>query len=176
MDNFNKELRREIIVLMDPLSEGFVEKTWQQVAEFTPDRANKEMLAMGENQPDLLAFLMAYTDDLQQEVKELAIYIAFVVYKMFLDSSSNIQRISSKEIMARYDENTRLIESLEGAHEKFIDRIASVQVSKQPYVMKYVLEAIMEDAEEDGIDLSEEDIGLLFILFKTEIEVLDKRA
>jgi hypothetical protein len=161
---------------MDPLSEGFVEKTWQKVAEFTPDRANKEMLAMGKNQQDLLAFLMSYTDDLQQEVKELAIYIAFVVYKMFLDSGSKIPRISSKEIMAKYDENTRLIESLEGAHEKFIDRIANVQVSKQPYVMKYVLEALMEDAEEDGIDLTEEDIGTLFILYKTEIEVLDKRA
>jgi hypothetical protein len=40
----------------------------------------------------------------------------------------------------------------------------------------YVLEALMEDAEEDGIDLIEEDIGSLFLLFKTEIEVLDKRA
>jgi hypothetical protein len=119
---------------------------------------------------------MAYTDDLQQEVRELAIYIAFVVYKMFLDSSGKIPRISSKKIMARYDENILLMESLEGAHEKFVDRIARVQVSNQPYVMKYVLEALMEDAEEDGIDLSEEDIGSLFLLFKTEIEVLEKRA
>jgi hypothetical protein len=161
---------------MDLLSEGFVEKTWQQVAKFTPDRANKEMLAMGKTQPDLLAFLMSYTDDLQQEVKELAIYIAFVVYKMFLDSSGKIPKISSREIMARYNENTRFMESLEEAHEKFIDRVASVQVSKQPYVMKYVLEALMEDAEKDGINLTEQDIGLLFILFETEIEVLDKRA
>ena len=161
---------------MDPLSEGFVEKTWQKVAEFTPGRANKEMLAMGKNQPDLLAFLMAYTGDFQQEVKELAIYIAFVVYKMFIDSSGKIPRISSKEIMARYNENIHFMESLEGAHEKFIDRFASVQSSKQPYVMKYVLEVLMEDAEEDGIDLTEESIGSLFILFKTEIEVLDKRA
>ena len=161
---------------MDPLSEGFVEKTWQQVAKFTPDRANKEMIAMGKNQPDLLAFLMAYTDDLQQDVKELAIYIAFVVYKMFLDSSGKIPIISSKKIMAMYDKNTSLIESMEGTHKKFIDRIASVQISKQPYVMKYVLDALMEEAEQDGIDLTEEDIGSLFILFKTEIEVLDKRA
>jgi hypothetical protein len=161
---------------MDTLSEGFVEKTWQKVAEFTPDRASKEMHAMGKKQPDLLAFLMAYTDDLQQQAKELAIYIAFVVYKMFLDSSGKIPKISAKEIMARYDENTRLIESLEGADDKFIDRIAGVQVSRQPYVMGYVLEALMEDAEEDGIDLTEEDIGSLFILFKTEIEVLDKSA
>jgi hypothetical protein len=43
-------------------------------------------------------------------------------------------------------------------------------------MMKYVLEALMEDAEEDGIDMTEEDIGSFFILFKTEIEVLDKRA
>ena len=161
---------------MDPLSKEFVEKTWQQVAKFTLDRANKEMIAMGKNQPDLLAFLMAYTDDLQQDVKELAIYIAFVIYKMFLDSSGKIPGISSKEIMALYDKNTSLIESIEGTHEKFIDRIASVQVSKQPYVMKYVLEALTEEAEEDGIALTEEDIGSLFILFKTEIEVLDKRA
>lgn len=162
---------------MDPLSEGFVEKTWRQIAEFTPEKANKEMIAMGKNQADLLAFLMAYTEDLRQEVKELSIYIAFVVYKMFLDSSGGkIPRISAKEIMARYDENTRLIESLEEAHGKFIDKIASVQVSKQPYVMKYVLEALLEDAEEDGIDLTEEDIGSLFILLKTEIDVLDKRA
>ncbi len=40
----------------------------------------------------------------------------------------------------------RFMESLEGAHEKFIARIANVQVSKQPYVMKYVLEALLEDA------------------------------
>jgi len=161
---------------MAPLSEQFVEKTWQRVAGFTPERAHEEMVAMGKNQPDLLAYLMNYTDDLLQDVKELAIYIAFVVYKMFLDSGGKIPKISGKEIMAGYDENTRLIESLEGAHENFIDRIAGVQVSKQPYVMRYVLEALMEDAEEDGINLTEEDIGTLFILFKTEIEVLDKSA
>jgi hypothetical protein len=86
---------------MQTISEEVVEKIWRQVAEFTPDRANKEMAAMGKNQPDLLAFLMAYTDDLEPEVRELAIYIAFVVYKMFLASSGKIPRISSKEITPR---------------------------------------------------------------------------
>ena len=161
---------------MDILSEQFVEKTWQQVADFTPARAKKEMLAMGKHQPELLAFLTAFMDDLQQEVKELAIYIAFVVYRMFLDASGKIPKISSKEIMSKYDENMRFMESLEGVHDKLINKIASVTVSQQPYVMKYVLEALMEDAEEDGIALTEEDIGFLFILLKTEIEVLDNRA
>jgi len=42
--------------------------------------------------------------------------------------------------------------------------------------MKYVLETLMEDAEEDGFNLTEEEISSLFLLFKTEIEVLDKKA
>lgn len=161
---------------MEPLSEEFVEKTWQHVAHFTPARADKEMLAMGKNQPDLLAFLMAYTDDLQQELKELAIYIAFVVYTMFLDSNGTIPRISSREVMAGYNENARFLEELKGSHGDLIEKIAAVTITQQPYVMKYVLEALTEDAEEDGIHIAEEDIGFLFILFKTEIDVLDKRT
>jgi hypothetical protein len=161
---------------MDPISEEFVEKIWQEIAGFPPERATKEMHAMGKSQPDLLAFLLAYTDDLQQEVKELGIYIAFVVYKMFHDSAGKIPKISSKEIMARYDENALFLEGLEGTHEKIFDRIAKVTGSKQPFVMKYVLEALMEDAEEEGIDLTEEDIGFLFIILKTEMEVLDNKA
>jgi len=160
---------------MDPLSEEFAEKTWQEVAKFTPTRADREMIAMGKNQPDLLAFLMAYTEDLQQEVKELAIYMAFVIYKMFVESMGKIPKISARKIMAAYDENIHIIESIEGAHEKFTDRIAGGQVSKQPYVMKYVLETLMEDAGDEGIELTEEDIVSLYIIFKTLIEVLDVR-
>lgn len=161
---------------METLSEEFVEKTWQEVAGFSPDNATKEMRAMGKAQPDLLAFLLAYADDLPQEVKELAIYIAFVVYKMFHNSSGKIRRITSREIMARHDENILLLERLEGAHEKIFERIAKVTVSRQPYVMKYVLEALMEDSGEDRVALTEDEIGLLFILLKTEIEVFDNKA
>ena len=161
---------------METLSEEFVEQTWQQIAGFTPERSTKEMHAMGKSQPDLLAFLLAYTDDLRQEVKELGIYVAFVVYKIFHESAGKIPKILSKKIMSMYDENARFLEGLEGTHEKITDRIAKVTVSKRPYVMKYVLEALMEDAEEEGINLTEEDIGFLFIFLKTEIEVLGNRA
>lgn len=161
---------------MDTLPEEFVEQTWQEIAVFTTERLTKEMHALGKNHPDLLAFLMAYTDDLKQEVKELAIYIAFVVYKMFHDSGGKIPKISSKKIMARYNENALLLEDLEGAPGKIADKIESLKVPNQPYVMKYVLEALLEDAEEEGIELTEEDIGYIFILLKTEIEVLDKGA
>jgi len=160
---------------MEPISEKFVEKTWQEVAGYSPNRASKEMQKMGKNQPDLLAFLMALTEDLDPEVRELAIYIAFVVYRIFEGSRNKIKKITSKEIMDCYEYNEDLMARLEGAHEKFIDRIARIQISKQPYVMKYVVDALIEGSEEeDGIELTDEDKGFLFLLLKTVVDLLDK--
>ena len=56
--------------------------------------------------------------------------------------------------------------NLGGVHEKNIDRRAKVTVSKQPYVMKYVLDALVEDSGEDNVDLTDEDIGLLSCFLK----------
>jgi hypothetical protein len=68
-----------------------------------------------------------------QEVKERAIYMFVVVYRMF-------QR----------------------AHDKFLDRVASVQTSRQPYVLKYVVDALMEDGEAEDV--------------KTVIDALDQKG
>ena len=161
---------------MEPISEKFVEKTWQEVAGFSTNRAIKEMQKMGKNQPDLLAFLMALIEDMDPEVRELAIYIAFVVYRIFEGSQNKIKKITSKENIDCYEYNEDLIGKLEGADEKFIDRIAGIQISKQPYVMKYVVEALMEGSEDDDDDLTDEDKGFLFLLLKTVVDLLDKKT
>jgi hypothetical protein len=109
-------------------------------------------------------------------VKELATYMAFVVYQMFQKCSrKKIKTIPAKEIIECYEANEDLMESLEGVHEKFLDRIARVQISAQPHVMNYVVETLMEaPEEEEPIELSDEDIGLLFLLLKTVVDVLDR--
>jgi len=163
---------------MEPIPEELVEETWQEVAGFTLDRAYKEMARTSKNQPDLVAFIMEFTQELDQEVRELTTYMAFVVYRMFQKSSrKKIKKISAEEIIDCYEANENLMEGLEGIHEKFLDRIARVQLSGQPYVTRYVVETLMEmPEEEDPIALTEEDIGFLFLLLKTVIDVLDKMA
>lgn len=161
---------------MGPIPEALVEETWQEVASFGLDRAHREMTKVSKNQPELVTFVMEFTQDLDQEVRELGTYMTFVVYRMFQKSSlKKIKKISAEEIIASYEANEDLIESLEGIHEKFLDRIARVQLSAQPYVMGYVAETLIEaPEEEDPVALSEEDIALLFLLLKTVVDVLDK--
>ena len=162
---------------MEPIPEEIVEKTWQEVAGFSPDRAKKEMIKIGNRQQELLTFVMESAKEMGQEVRELAIYMFLVVYRMFQEAHGKIKKISSEEIIECYEHNEGLMERLKGAHDKFLDRVASVQTSRQPYVVKYVVDALMEDEErEDGGALTEEQKGFLFLLFKTVIDVLDKKG
>ena len=160
---------------MEPIPEQIVEKTWQKVAGFSPDRAKKEIMKIGNTQPELLTFVMESFKEMSQEVRELAIYMFLVVYRMFKESHGKIKKISSEEIIECYEHNESLMERLEGADERFLDRVASVQTSKQPYVVKYLADALMEEDEgEDAVALTEDQKGFVYLLLKTVIDVLDR--
>ncbi len=162
---------------MELISETHVEKTWQEVGSLAPGRMNREIIAFGKDQPELLAFVMSYTEDLTPDAKELGVYLAFVVFKMFQGSQNKIRKASSKEILACYEGNVHYLKSLEGINDRLIERIVKAQPPKQPNVMNYIIEAIMEDSEESEIiELSEEDKGYLFVLLKTVMDVLDQKA
>ena len=161
---------------MEPISEELVDETWQKFAGFSPARVKKETMKVNKNQPNLLAFMMNFIQDLDQEVKELAVYMFYVVCRMFQKSSKkSLKRLSPEKIINCHEKNERFIESLEGTDEKFFERIAEVQISRQPYVMKYVVETLMEaPEEEEPIPLTEDDVGYLFLLFKTVVDLLDE--
>jgi len=163
---------------MEPLSEELVEETWQEFASFTPTQMNKEAKKVAMGQPDLLSFMVEFTEELDQEVKELAIYMFFVVNRIFARGyRKKIKKASPEEIIECYEQNEKLMESLEGAHDRFYERVASVQVSAQPYVIKYVVETLFEvPEEEDPIFIRDEDVGFLFLLLKTAVDVLNKKT
>jgi hypothetical protein len=162
---------------MEPIPEAIVEKTWQEVAGFNPDRATKEMIKVGQSQPELLAFLMESAKEMGQEVRELVIYMFLVVYRMFQHAHGKIKMISPEEIIECYKHNESLMERLEGAHEKFLDRVASIQTYRQPYVVKYVADALMEEDDwEEAVVLTDEQKGFLFLLLKSVIDALDQKG
>jgi hypothetical protein len=159
---------------MEPIPKGWW-KNLGKFAGFSPAKANKEMIKIANSQPYLLAFVVESSKEVGREVSELAIYLFLVVYRMFQGSWED-QKDFFKEIIECYHTNESLMERLEGTHEKFLDRIASLQTSKQPYVVKYVVDALMEEDEgEDALILTEEQKGFLYLLLKTVIDVLDQK-
>ena len=50
-------------------------------------------------------------------------------------------------------------------------------MSSQPYVIRYIVETLFEaDQEEEPVVLGEEDMGYLFLLMKTVVDVLNKKT
>ena len=139
--------------------------------------AKKEMMKIGNSQPDLLAFVTESSKEMGKEVQELAIYIFLFVYRMFQQAHGKIKKISLGVINECDERNEDLMGRLGEADEKFLDRIASVQTSRQPHVVNYVVDAITEeDGGEDALTLTDEQKGFLFLLFKTVIDVLDQNG
>jgi hypothetical protein len=161
---------------MKIIPEELVEETWQEVAGFPPSRAVVEMERLNKKQPELLSFMMIFTQDMNRDVIELAIYMLVVVWRIFeKGSKKKLRKILSKEITKCHESNVDMMEKLEGAHEKFLERVAKVQLAAQPYVMKYVVDTLMEPPEdEEDVELTDEDTGYLFLLFKTVIDLLDQ--
>ena len=164
---------------MELISEELVEETWQETAALKDKQLTKAMKNVGTTQPNLLVFILEFTQDLDQEVKELAVYMLLNLYRMFFKGfKKKIRKISTNEIIECHEHNVKFIGSLEGVHEKFHDRIARTQMSDQPYLMKYMIETLFEisEDEEDPVSLTDDDTGFLFLLFKTVIDILNKTA
>ncbi|NVM21591.1 MAG: hypothetical protein HWN68_07410 [Desulfobacterales bacterium] len=166
---------------MNVISEELVEETWQEVAGFSPDLSSAEMTKFCGKQPELVAFVVEFLEDSDQQLREFATYMLFVVYRMFeKNTTKEIRKISAEEIIKYYDSNEDLVANLEGVDDRFLNRIAKVQLAGQPYVMKYVLEVLMDIPEEEKeeeekqlVAMRDDDIGYLFLLLKTVVDVLD---
>jgi len=155
------------------IPDELVQATWEEVAAFQGMRARKEMARLAKRQPDLLTFVAVETEDLSEEAHQLAVYLFFVVTRTF-EKCGALARISTAVILEQFQYNISELERLEAAHDLFVERAAAGQASRQPHVMRYVVEALMEAGDEpDPVELTEEEIGTLFLILMTVVDVLD---
>jgi hypothetical protein len=84
---------------MELISEEHIENTWREVASLTHIRVDKEILASGKSRPDLLAYIVSHAENITPDIKELGVYLAFVIYKMFHISQNKIPRVSSNRLL-----------------------------------------------------------------------------
>jgi hypothetical protein len=162
---------------MKPIPEGLIKRTWLEVACFSDLRRNIEIMKIGKNQPELLTFMAEMINKMDQEVNEPGFSIFFVVYRVFQNANGKIERISTEEIIECYNNNKILVKKLEESYGNVFDRVATIEIFKQPHVLEYVVDALMEGDEwEDALALAEEQKNFLFVVLKTVIDVLDQKA
>jgi hypothetical protein len=156
------------------IPEEIVTSTWQAVAAISEERAHREIEKVGREQSELLAFVLGSVSDCRPQAQELAVYLYFVIYQIFKNATKGrFLPINEEQIEAGISRNEERLARLEGAHPRFQERVALLEMSPQPCVVKYLVDAIMEAPEiEDPVELSEEESGILFLVLKTVIDLL----
>ncbi len=117
---------------------------------------------------------MELTEEHSPPAHGLAIFLYVVILRAFAKAASrDIRPIKAAAIRKRLEANEALLARLDGAHPRFLERTAMSEISKQPFVMAYLVQALVEGPNgEEPVELSEEESGTLFLVLKTVIDVL----
>jgi hypothetical protein len=115
---------------------------------------------------------MGSTAHTRSAVQEMAVYLYYVILQMFERAAGKPLRtipISRIERVAKANESH--LNKLTLADEGFLKRAAEVHTAAQPFVFRYLVEALLE---ENDSDLTDDEEGLVFLTLKTVIDVLDE--
>lgn len=171
---------------METISADTIEKTLPKMDKMSLSDVKKMMDLMGEEQPYVLAYLMAIGgESLNLDERELLVYLGTVVWQIMSKGSSlsppelglsasqevPISQISGETLDTYEAKNWQMLEYLQGESDSdFVDTVEKIfENYPQPEVLKYVIEALMTEAEE-GDAIREKNIGLMAIYLKTIID------
>ena len=160
---------------MEPISAEVVDKVWKRVASFSPRRAPRLIQRMTKEQPVVLAYLLAVDNDiLNDDERQLLLYLGVVIWQIMSHGTEPLPKVTEEILDAAETRNIKMAEYLQRETEEGFLEATKTIISNygQPEVLKYVVEAIMEEPEE-GCIIRDENRGILFLDLKTVIDCFD---
>jgi hypothetical protein len=163
---------------MNIISSEIVEQTWQEMNTLSAAKISSLINKLTKEQPIVLAYLLAVGDDIfNQDERELLLYLGVVVWKMMSQGDRPLPKVTEEQLDEIEEKNIKMLEYLEGEPDTdFIETVAMiVNDYKQQEVLKYVVEALMEETEEDAL-ITDENKGIMMIYLKTVIDCFDRES
>jgi hypothetical protein len=160
---------------MKPIGAAIVERTWKRLGGMSPEEAPAVIDAMGEEQPFVLAYLMAVGEELlTKDELGVLLHIGIVVWQAMTQGDEPLRMVSGEHLEAAEAKNFEMLEYLGEEREASFYRAAERMREgyNQREILKYILEALMEEPEEGPI-IGDENIGVMFIHLKTVLDAMD---
>jgi hypothetical protein len=162
---------------MSMITDDVIEAAWNEIASLPESKAEQEIQRITEKQPALLAFVMADTNDVSQEAKELGLFLFVIVLRMFEKHyGSNLRTVEIERIEQLQDQLEKSLEALVNLEGEELEQAVLAQASAQPWVIQYIGEALFEPDPEDGVKLTEQETGALVLTLRTVVDALEEAA
>lgn len=164
------------MVTMNPISSDIVEKTWKRIGGMSPQKMSKLVYLMSKEQPVVFAYLMAVGNDtFNRDERELLFYSGIVVWQIMSQGTTPLPKVTEETLDKTEESNMKMIEYLEGESEVgFIETVERIVGNyNQREVLRYVIEALMEESDEECL-IRDKYKGIMMIYLKTVIDYFDK--
>lgn len=161
---------------MKPISSAIVERTWKELGSMSPEAIPKIVQLMQEQQPFVLVYLLTIGDDiLNEDERELLLYLGMVIWQIMLQGDTPLTKVTAADLDKAEEANMKMLKYLEGESEaSLMDTVERMLSSYgQPEVLKYVVEALMEEPEE-GCLIRDKNKGIMMIYLKTVLDCFNR--
>jgi len=145
-----------------------VTQTWQRMSQTPMHEAPEIVNQMQAEQPVVLSYLIHLEDlPFNQHERELIFYLGMVVWQIMKQSEHQLYKVTGKKLRKAEDANVELLEQLESYSEgELIEAIQLLLADyPEPEILRYVVEAIMEESQDDP-GFRDEYRGLAFVHLK----------
>jgi hypothetical protein len=153
------------------VSSGLIEDVWRTIGASSSATIRKLQKQCGKEQEELTGFLLAFTSDLRPEALGLALYIHLVVVQAFRQSGGKFRRIRPGRIERTWQANCAFIDDLKVRGHTRSPFCLEPDLTKEPAVMQYVVDALCEE-DEEPVELSTEEFWHILRVLKTVADCL----
>ena len=161
---------------MGTISAEVVTQTWQRMSQFAVKDLPDLMAQLKDEQPVIMAYLLALDDlPFNQHEQQIIFYVGVVVWQMVKQSPKRLLKVTRKKL-----------ERAETANIDSLDRLASdteadfasatrsmLERYEEPEVLRYIVEALMDEEEyyqSGDIPIRDEYRGLAFVHLKIALD------
>lgn len=161
--------------MTEKVSAEIVEQTWQRVAQTDPSDVSVMVDQMREEQPYIMAYLLATADvEFEPHEGETLFYVGMVAWQMMTQSSGQLQQVEEEALDKAEAANFEFLEQFSEEENGDLEVVvrAILETYPEPEVFRYIVEAIMEEEEAGEPPMRDELRGLAFVYLKTVLDAM----
>jgi len=157
------------------ISAEIVTRTWQKMAQMNQKQAEQFGLGAIQQQPNLVAYILAANQQLFNQTEgEIIYYVAMSIWQMLLQGEQKPGRVQRAHLEEAEQTNLEMVQQLQAQTaeqtESWIEKIAAGY--PEPNILIYILESVTEESDDASTDIRPELRSVAVFYLKTVLDAL----
>jgi hypothetical protein len=155
-----------------------VEQACTEVGDYSEEQMASEFERFFKAQPELCDFVVELTNDSDQKIQELSLFLSYMVFKTVQKAeAAELPAVTHSTIEEAFRQSEAWMEKFNRVDKDAVHSsiLSSFDADSEPHLLHYVITEINQMLD-DGTSLTDEQKGEVFFVLKTVISTLLRRS